>query len=369
MTMQGRLSKNELATRLQTEVASREARLHRLADLSTCKHAIIYAYGINGRALAAQLRAADVEPIIFDNSEAVRCQAEQDGYRTTPTIDLDAPLILAVGQHQIEVKAGLTRSAVYFHEALHVFDLNFVLSPARTYADLVLRRFEEVHAVYQSLDPGGAERLLEVLLYRASLDPTRLQKRFSFSDMWRPPIEGLRVESFCDIGAYDGDTLASTKALYPGLKRTFAIEPSQALQASIMAVSDRLGLQTTPFCGAAWRRRARLTADETFNGMFLVREDPAGEIVAAPLDELLNGEVFDFIKMDVEGAELDAIAGAEQSLRQARCVAVAAYHFADDIVDLPLKLMDILPPADGWRMTFSHSSQLFADSIFYAYRL
>eukprot|EP01037_Dinobryon_pediforme_P015719 gene15719-15872_t len=332
MTIERRLSKSDLETWLRTEVKNLEARLPGRMELSTRQSPIIYAYGINGRSLAAQLRTAGVEPIIFDNSETVRRQAEQDGYQTTPTIDIDAPLILAVGQHQIEVMASLTRPAIYFHEALYVLDLNFVLSPAKAYSDLVLRRLDDVNAVYQSLDPGGAERLLEVLLYRASLDPTQLRNRFSFADMWRPPMDGLRVESFCDIGAYDGDTLVSTKALYPSLKRAFAIEPSRALQASILAVSDRLGLQTTPFCGAAWRRRSRLTADETFNGMFLVREDPAGEISAAPLDELLSGEAFDFIKMDVEGAERDVIAGGEESLRRARCVAVAAYHFADDIM-------------------------------------
>ena len=369
MTVNGRLSKSELKTQFQTGIASRESRLLGLADLTTSDSAIIYAYGINGRALAAQLRSSGIEPIIFDSSERVRRQAENDGYLTTSAIDVDAPLIVAVGQHQIEVMASLKRPAAYFHEALHVLDLNFVFSSARSYSDLLSRRLDDVDAVYQALDPGGAERFLEVLLYRASLDPAKLLNRFSFADMWRPPVEGLRVESFCDIGAYDGDTLISTKALFPSLKRAFTIEPSEALQSAISAVADRLGVETSRFCGAAWRRNARLTADETFNGMFLVREDDTGEIHAAPLDELLSGEAFDFIKMDVEGAERDVIAGGEASLRRARCVAVAAYHFADDLVDLPLKLLDLLPASDGWRLTFSHSSQVFADSIFYAYRL
>ena len=369
MTVNGRLSKSELKTQFQTGIASREARFLGLADLTTSDSAIIYAYGINGRALAAQLRSAGVEPIIFDSSERVRRQAENDGYLTTSAIDVDAPLIVAVGQHQIEVMAGLARPAAYFHEALHLLDLNFVLSPARSYSDLLSRRLDDVNAIYQALDPGGASRFLEVLLYRAGLDPIRLENRFSFADMWRPPADGLRVESFCDIGAYDGDTLISTKALFPHLKRAFTIEPSHALQPAISAVSDRLAINTTLFCGAAWRRNARLTADETFNGMFLVREDDTGEIAAAPLDELLSGEAFDFIKMDVEGAEREVIAGGEQSLRRARCVAVAAYHFADDLVDLPLKMLELMSPSDGWRLTFSHSSQLFADSIFYAYRM
>lgn len=49
------------------------------------------------------------------------------------------------------------------------------------------------------------------------------------------------------------------------------------------------------------------------------------------LDNIMEnlGLVADFIKMDIEGAELEALEGANRSLMQADRVAIAAYHIRD----------------------------------------
>ena len=43
----------------------------------------------------------------------------------------------------------------------------------------------------------------------------------------------------------------------------------------------------------------------------------------------LNLQRIDFIKMDIEGAELEALEGAEETLKKARKVVIAAYHVRD----------------------------------------
>ena len=43
----------------------------------------------------------------------------------------------------------------------------------------------------------------------------------------------------------------------------------------------------------------------------------------------LNLQQVDFIKMDIEGAELEALEGAEETLKKARKVVIAAYHIRD----------------------------------------
>jgi FkbM family methyltransferase len=63
------------------------------------------------------------------------------------------------------------------------------------------------------------------------------------------------------------------------------------------------------------------------------------------LDDLVESEKLDrvdFIKMDVEGAELAALRGAEATLRRWRpALAISAYHRPDDLVEIPRYLVDL----------------------------
>jgi hypothetical protein len=51
-----------------------------------------------------------------------------------------------------------------------------------------------------------------------------------------------------------------------------------------------------------------------------------------------------FIKMDIEGAELDALKGAENTIRRYRPIlAVCLYHRAEDIYEIPIFVKGICP--------------------------
>jgi FkbM family methyltransferase len=73
--------------------------------------------------------------------------------------------------------------------------------------------------------------------------------------------------------------------------------------------------------------------------------DQATVIQTMTVDDFVKQRVLehvDFIKMDIEGSELKALHGAEQTIRRFRPkLAIAAYHKNDDLISLPIYLKSL----------------------------
>ncbi len=70
---------------------------------------------------------------------------------------------------------------------------------------------------------------------------------------------------------------------------------------------------------------------------------------ALPLDVLLGGRPVDYIKYDVEGAEAQALAGSEESIRQSLpTLLVSLYHRSEDLFALPLLIHRLFPGYHGF---------------------
>lgn len=75
-------------------------------------------------------------------------------------------------------------------------------------------------------------------------------------------------------------------------------------------------------------------------------------------------EQVDFIKMDIEGSEMDALAGARDTIRNFKPrLAISGYHKPDDLWEIPRKIRELNP---GYELTFGHHSPVQWESVFYA---
>lgn len=150
-------------------------------------------------------------------------------------------------------------------------------------------------------------------------------------------------ESYLDLGAYRGDTVEeflhycrneynSITALEPD-RRTFKkladylanVPKSVAHQKAIYSES-----KTLIFSSKAGRQSTISSKGE--------------EIEATTVDELCAAKKVTYIKMDVEGAEKEAIKGAENTLKTLKPkLNIALYHRSCDIFSLPLQIAEINP--------------------------
>ena len=64
---------------------------------------------------------------------------------------------------------------------------------------------------------------------------------------------------------------------------------------------------------------------------------------AAPADSFLCGRIPDYIKIDVEGAENEAIDGCRGAMSHSPDLKIAVYHRSRDIFDIPMKIHGINP--------------------------
>ena len=87
-------------------------------------------------------------------------------------------------------------------------------------------------------------------------------------------------------------------------------------------------------------------------------------IAAMALDDLLHGQSVDFIKLDVEGAEIAALQGAADVIKRCRpTLAISFYHRAQDLWEIPQALASLCPDYRFYlRQHFFNSF----DSVLYA---
>lgn len=82
------------------------------------------------------------------------------------------------------------------------------------------------------------------------------------------------------------------------------------------------------------------------------------------LDDELGDNVVTFIKMDIEGAELKALQGAEKIIRgQKPKLAISVYHKMSDIFDIPDLLLQYNPE---YRFYIRHYSLAETETVLYA---
>lgn len=86
---------------------------------------------------------------------------------------------------------------------------------------------------------------------------------------------------------------------------------------------------------AAWNRKENLHFHENGNGVSKVAEDGI-TVNASTIDSVIpESEKVTFIKMDIEGAELRALKGAEKTISKNHPkLAISAYHKPEDIITL-----------------------------------
>jgi FkbM family methyltransferase len=176
-------------------------------------------------------------------------------------------------------------------------------------------------------------------------------------------------EVFVDCGAFTGDTLVDVASRVGSWRSYHAFEPDpasfEALATAVATLPSALAERVHLYRAATADRpgTARFQATGLGSASLSAKGTYAVECVA--IDDVL-AEAPTFIKMDIEGAEADALRGAERSIRQGRpLLAISAYHRQADLWELPRQIHEMVPEYELFLRP--HVAEGF-DTVLYAVR-
>jgi FkbM family methyltransferase len=228
-----------------------------------------------------------------------------------------------------------------------------------------------VRAAYDSArrhlhDPVSLKTLDAVLLYRLTWAPEVLDgiRKPEKAIYFEPDVMPLHdQEVLVDGGAYDGDTVrdfaAKTHDRYSHI-HAFELDPAVAAAfAAKTAHMDRVALHSV----GLWSGPATLKLQQRTDNGGRISDAGEAKVDLVALDDIDVG-VPTVIKLDVEGAEVNALAGAAATIRRDRPkLAICAYHKHDDLVTLFEAIGSI---RDDYRFSLRHYSPLVYDTVIYA---
>ena len=147
-------------------------------------------------------------------------------------------------------------------------------------------------------------------------------------------------EVFVDCGAFTGDSAMQFALNYGNYKKIYAYEINpetmQTMKENLAGLHDVVYRQ----CGVG-KEAGELYITGKGLGTKISEEDTGTSVSIVALDEDIT-EPVTMIKMDIEGAERDAIAGAKEHIKNEKPkLLICTYHVPSDIFRIPRMIDDI----------------------------
>lgn len=209
------------------------------------------------------------------------------------------------------------------------------------------------------------ERIIDVFEnLKACLD----REQYFDRDIMAPGPE----EIFVDGGCFDcGTDVGFIKWCSGDYRKIYAFEP------------DRMNYENCIKAGAGekirdleirnkglWDSATKLHFKETGKGISRVTEEAepvqADDMIISTvrIDDAVGEDKVSFVKLDIEGAELKALQGAEKTIRRHRPrLAVCIYHKPEDMLEIPEYLLSL---HSDYKLYVRHYSLSTSETVLYA---
>ncbi len=359
MTISQDISENSWLARALAARDVGELRAHMSAhnsnlDPRNLRELAIIGFAPEGRRLAGICRARGIRIAAIVDDDPAKKGVQSGDVTVKPTgtlkeISRSVPVIIA--SHRV---LGATRrlrdmgfTLVVPFAALQVLAPD-VFPPHMFYRDLLedlianRSRYAELN---QKLGDDRSRQVFDAVLgYRQTLDPMLLAPVLKEEDLYAP--EGLFSfgddESYIDAGTFDGDSIRVFIGRVHGrFSQIYGFEPDPVTFEKLKAnFADEPRVH--PVHAGVYSRKGTLRFRDDASRGAIFADDGEIEMPVTTIDDVLQGQPATYIKMNIEGAEIDALKGARQTITKwLPRLAISAYHRPSDLWQIPEVVADL----------------------------
>lgn len=287
---------------------------------------VIFGSGMNGRSVLRCLAAHGIAPACFADNAKAKWGTQVEGLEIRCPGEMDFSAVDAV-----------------------------VISPyEQVYVDAIRKQLIEL----------GAEE--ETLLNYKDFCPAMLE----WEQYFDPDIIKLHEdEVFVDAGVLNlGTSLRFMEECQKSHIQNFkihAFEPDGASYVRCMNMLQNMPEADIKLYNAGlWSEDTTLYFAEMGNGASRISKEKTGtSINTVALDDCVSGPVT-FIKMDIEGSELEALKGSREIIQKYRPrLAICVYHKKEDLVEIPSYIKELVPE---YKLYIRHYSNDAGETVLYA---
>lgn len=185
-----------------------------------------------------------------------------------------------------------------------------------------------------------------------------------YFDIFDANREGKEV--FIDGGGYNLETsLEFIRWSNNNYKKIFVFEPDKFCFDKCLKKIKDCCLENIELinCGL-WSKRDELYFSSNGRGSSRINEGGDQKIKLISIDELLKDEEVTFIKLDIEGSELEALKGAKKIIVKNRPrLAICIYHKMEDLWEIPEYILRLVP---DYKLYIRHYTTYLYETVLYA---
>lgn len=172
----------------------------------------------------------------------------------------------------------------------------------------------------------------------------------------------VKEDVFVDGGCFDGLTAIDIQeATDEGIKKIYAYEPDLA---NLDKCKENLKeLDNVVLINAGvFSRCGEVYFNSNASESSAISECGTDKISVSTIDK--ESPDATFIKMDIEGSELEALKGGAETIRRNKPkMAISIYHKPEDLLELPLYLKELVPE---YKLYLRHYSMAYMECVLFA---
>ncbi len=344
--------------------------LNEIKDKKIC----IFCAGKQGKFVASDLMEKDVEILAFcDNDES-----KTDGsfaYKGIPCIPFEE--LLKIKDDVVVLVATALYEEIFEQLKKHNFKTIYNAQEFRIrfcdfFENNSIEKFQdEINKAYSYLSDEKSKEVFSFCLNIWASNVFSYKEIKTDHQYFEKGIVNIKHdEVFVDVGAFDGDSFEEFILNAPnGFEKYIAFElnPNNAkvFREKLLKFDEKIAEKVTIIEKGVSNVNAEIFLGNDTNSSKISDDNMdnsiKGEIVR--IDDVLD-EKITFLKMDIEGAELDALEGSKELIKKYKpTLAICVYHHPSHIWEVPNYIKSLVP---GYKIYIRHYTDTDNETVCYA---